>query len=255
MVSVLLIMFTSCKNETQKDETTKENTKVSSELNFEEKIAREVELELNINASEKYDLKIHKEYIDEDTLQDALILVNRKQWAHDKANNSDNKSFVEKTGFVGPNNYVFVKLGGKDQLLKVPPVGSSADHALESKFLTLTSAAHKDFFVSYRIRNSMHRSYYTVRDNRLYQTFSCPVFDSIGFKDPRVFAVRHEESSVRISKDIAMYKGKIVGYNPSEIDDPNSYTPRQIVPLDELILYFIFDEKSMKYKTPMVPPE
>lgn len=255
LTCAIFVFASTCDNQKHTENNTTKKAEIQPELSFEEKIAREIENELNINAAEKYDLEIRHEYIDQDTLQDALILVNRKQWAHDKADKSDNKSFIEKTGFVGPNNYVFVKLGGKEELLKAPPVGSSADHQLESKFLTLTSLAHKDFYVSYRIRNSLHRSYYTVRKNRLYQTFSCPVFDSIGYENPRVFAVRHEESSVRISKDIALYKGKIAGYDPEKIQDPNSYVPQQIVPLDELILYFIFDEKTMKYKTPMVPPE
>jgi hypothetical protein len=111
------------------------------------------------------------------------------------------------------------------------------------------------FYVNYRIRNSLHRNYYSIRKNRMYLTFSCPIFDSIGEQDPRVFAIKHQESTVRISKDIAMYEGKIVGYNPSQIEDVNSYKPRQIIPTDQLYVYFIFDESSMKYKTPMVPKE
>jgi hypothetical protein len=255
LFSFLLLISAQCSNDVKKDHDKTKKTEKRSNLNTDEKIARQVELELDINASEKYELTIHKEYINEDTLLDALILVNRKQWAHERANKAENKSFIEKTGFVGPYNHVFVKLGGEDQLLKTPHVGSAADYPLKSQFLSLTSLAHKDFYVNYRIRNSMHRNYYTVRNNRIYQTFSCPVFDSIGYEEPRVFAIRHEESSVRISKDIAIYKGKIVGYDTSQIENPNNYSPRQIIPLDELIVYFIFDGKSMKYKSPMVPPE
>lgn len=224
-------------------------------LSFEESIARKVELSLGINAAEEYDLKIVKEYINPDTLKDALILVNRKQWAHERAKRNDNEAFMESTGFVGPFNHVFVKLGGSSKLLETPSVGSSADHKLDHKFLRLTSQAHNDFFVEYRVRNSMYRNYYTVRGDRLYLTFNCPVYDSIGYEDPRAFAIKHEESSVRIAKDIALYKGKIVGYDHTKIEDPETYSPQQIVALPELFVYFIFDEKSMKYKTPMKPKE
>lgn len=250
VVLILLSSISSCKNE-ESDKQDKVEKK--STLSFREKIARQVELELDINAAEEYDLQIKKEYINPDTLQDALILVNRKQWAHERAEKADNIDFIKQTGFVGPYNNVFVKLGGVDKLLKAPTVGSGADEKLDSKFLTLTSEAHKDFYVNYRIRNSMHRNYYSVRKDRLYLTFSCPVFDSIGEPNPRVFAIQHEESSVRIAKDIALYEGKIVGYDPSKIEDPNTYQPRQIIPLKDLYVYFIFDENVMKYKTPMVP--
>lgn len=250
VVPILLLTLFSCKNEEQREQKKKEK---KSTLSYRERIARQVEMELDINATEEYDLEIKKEYINPDTLQDALILVNRKQWAHKRAEQADNKEFIAQTGFVGPYNNVFVKLGGTDNLLKAPTVGSSADHKLDSKFLTLTSQAHKDFYVNYRIRNSMHRNYYSVRQDRLYLTFSCPVFDSIGEPNPRVFAIKHEESSVRIAKDIALYEGKIVGYDPSKIEDAFAYQPRQIVPLKDLYVYFIFDENSMKYKTPMVP--
>ncbi len=253
--SFLLLFSAQCSNDIKQDQSPTKKAEKHNELNTEEKIARQVELELDINASEKYEITIQNEYINEDTLQDALILVNRKQWAHDRAKKAENKTFIEKTGFVGPYNYIFVKLGGQDQLLKTPHIGSAADYSLKSQFLSMTSLAHKDFYVNYRIRNSMHRNYYTVRNDRIYQTFSCPVFDSIGHENPRVFAIRHEESSVRIAKDIAIYKGKIVGYDTSKIENPNNYSPRQIVPLNDLLVYFIFDEKSMKYKTPMVPPE
>tara|TARA_B100000508_G_scaffold24343_1_gene17495 strand:- start:27794 stop:28585 length:792 start_codon:yes stop_codon:yes gene_type:complete len=252
IVAILSTLIFSCSDEEKpvaKDQPKKET------LSFEEKIARQVEADLNIPATEKYDLKIKEDYIDTDTIKDALILVNREEWAYKRMESAQNESFMEKTGFVGPYNYVFVKLGNKDDLLKAPPVGSAAYDKLDSKFLTLTSQAQKDFYVNYRIRNSQHRNYYTVRNDRLYLTFSCPVFDSIGEPKPRVFAIKHPESSVRIANDIAVYDGKIVGYDPENIEDPNRYVPEQIIPMKDLYVYFIFDEKSMKYKTPMVPKE
>ena len=246
-----LFVIISCGGE--KDSAVVENPSKGEKLSFSEKIARQVENDLSIAATEEYDLRIIKEYIDNDTLEDALILVNREEWSKEKLKKSVNKSFTEKTGNAGFYNNVFVKLGSQDELLKTPAIGSAPDFKLTSEFLTLTSQASKDFYVNYKIRNSMHRNYYTVRNNRLYLTFSCPVFDSIGEGNPRVYAIEHKESSVRISKDIAMYKGKIAGYDPDKIENPETYIPQEIIPTDELIFYFIFDDKSMKYTTPMMP--
>lgn len=253
LCATILAVITSCESNTSKDLENKENKSIKTELSREDQIARAVESKLNINAAEKYDIQIVEEYINRDTLKDALILVNRKDWAHKRAKQQGNESFMNKTGFVGPFNHVFVQLGGEKDLLSSPPVGSSANHPLEHHFLQLTSLAQNDFYVDYRVRNSMYRNYYTVRDKQLYLTFNCPVYDSIGSPEPRAYAIKHEESSVRIAKDISMYEGKIVGYDHTTIEDPNSYEVGQIIPLPELYVYFIFDEKTMKYKTPMVP--
>ncbi|WP_101334380.1 hypothetical protein [Brumimicrobium salinarum] len=100
----------------------------------------------------------------------------------------------------------------------------------------------------------MQRNYYTVRNNKIYLTFSCPVFDHIGEANPEAYAIKHKESSVRIAKDIAMYNGVIEDYSLSSIDNPNGYTPKNIISTGELYVYFIFDSSDMKYKTPMQSP-
>src|SRR5690554_6012991 len=97
----------------------------------------------------------------------------------------------------------------------------------------------------------MQRDYFTVRRNNIYKTFSCPVFDSVGVENPRVYDIQHRESSVRIAKDIALYHGEFEDYEPSEIEDVNNYTPKGIIGTDKLFVYFIFDDRTMKYKTPM----
>jgi hypothetical protein len=220
-------------------------------LTEEEKIIRQVENILEITAAENYDIQIQYKHIDPDTLKDALILVNRKEYGHQKAKNNNTERFFEKTGHTGLYNFVFLKLGGSDKIISTTPVGSNADYPLTVRFLELTSKAHKDFVVEYRIRNSVHRNYYTVRNDKMFLTFSCPVFDGVGSPNPRVYDIQHPTSEVRIAKDIAMYEGKIVDYNIEEIENINEYTPKEIIRDGDLYVYFIFDDKKMKYVTPM----
>lgn len=220
-------------------------------LSEEEQIIRQVENKLGISAAEEYDIQILYKHINPDTLQDALILVNRKAHAFQRAKNNNTERFFEKTGYTAPHNHVFVKLGGVNNIISTMPVGSNVKYPLKAEFIELTSKAHQDFYVDYRIRNSLQRNYYTVRNNNLFMTFSCPIFDSIGSNSPTVYDIKHPISSVRIAKDIALYHGKIVGYNPTEIEDVNYFEPKEIEGTNELYVYFIFDDKSMKYKTPM----
>ncbi len=250
-ICTLLLLMTNCSNE----EMNRNNTSNSQEsLGFEAKIRRQVENSLDIDATEDYTIDIHKAYINPDTLKDALIMVNRKKWAFKRAKKNNNEAFFNRMGHTGPFNYVFVQLGGEaSELLSTTPIGSSADYPLEHHFEKITSEAHTDFYVDYRVRNSMHRNYYTVRDNHIYLTFSCPVFDKIGEADPKAFFIDHAESSVRIAKDIALYEGIIKDYDTAAIKNSNNYKPKAILPTEKLYVFFIFDQKSMKYKTPMKP--
>jgi hypothetical protein len=232
----------------------KENDK-KSKLTFKEQAKHAVEADLKINASENYDIQIHKSYIDRDTLEDAVILVNRKQWAFERIKKNKNESFAKKIGYTGPYNNVFVYLGKYDKFIHTPTVGSSAEYPLEVNFEVITTPSQKDFYVNYRIRNSMQRNYYTVRNDRVFLTFNCPVFDSIGDPKPKVYSIEHRESSVRLAKDIVLYDGKIPSYDPSKIENINNYSPKEIISTDELYVFFIFDEKTMSYVTPIMNNE
>lgn len=248
----IFFISSACSSEEKKSDN-EINTEVKGveTLTDEEKTISQVESTLGISATENYDIQIEYKHIDQDTLLDALILVNRKEFGHQKAKNTETERFFESTGYTGPYNHVFVKLGGSDKLISTTPVGSNADYSLNVEFLELTSKAHKDFFVEYRIRNSLHRNYYTIRGDKIYLTFSCPVFDNIGDEKPTVYDIQHTNSDVRIAKDIAMYNGEIVDYNAEEIENINKYTPKDIVSNGDLYVFFIFDERKMKYVTPM----
>lgn len=232
----------------------KEEKSAENPLSEKEQIIRQVENSLSIDATEDYTIEIIPKHIDSDTIEDALILVNRKEFAFKKAKRTNTESFFESTGYSGQYNFVFVKLGARKKLLSTIPVGSNANYKLTHEFVELTSKAHKDFYVEYRVRNSLYRNYYTVRNNILHLTLSCPVFDEIGEENPRVYDIQHVESPVRLAKDIVLYEGKMVDYDPKNIENVNFYQPKEIVKNGPLYVYFIFDDKRMKYVTPMKAP-
>lgn len=232
---------------------TKDSAK--NELSNKEQLVKKIEAELAISAVEKYDIQILPGFINSDTLKDQLILVNRKQFAYKHVKGTQSQSFFDRIGHTGPYNYVFVQLGGVKKLLSTTAVGSNVNYPLKAEFLFLTSKANKDFYVDYRIKNSLQRNYYTVRNKSIYLTFSCPVFDSIGSKNPVVYDIKHKESPVRISKDIVLYEGKFTDYKPNQIQDTYDFEPKNIESTGKIFAYFIFDEERMKYVTPMRPSQ
>ena len=220
---------------------------------YESWIKRQVEAKLQIPATEVYDLEIHPALLDRDTIQDAVILVNRRAYAYQVASSDGNTRFEELVGFTGPYNHVFTHMGGAKEIKQAPPVGSSADFPLTVFFETISNPSQTDFFVEYRIRSSVNRNYYTIDDGRVVLTFSCPLYDFEDPQNPTIYDIRHLDSEVRLSKDIGLYHAKVKDYQPELVSDFNHYYPKEIVPSDDLFVFFIFDKQSKKYVTPMRP--
>lgn len=253
-----LLLITSCKSHKGKSENKQLTPKKSqSSLSLKKQINRMVESELNIGANEKYSSKIIVKNLNADTIKDAVVLVNRQDFAYAHFKNDKSTEFFDKMGHTASYNYVFVKLGGQNKLIYANPmaIGSNVDYKLSVRFLRLTSPTNLDFCVTYRIRNSLHNNYYTIRNHQLFLVFSYPVFDNIGDPVPTAYKAIPKISELRTAKDIALYKAKIIGYNTGDIEDLYGYKAKGIEATDSLVAYFIFNPKKMKYVTPMKPIE
>ena len=158
-------------------------------------------------------------------------------------------------GRIRPGQVHWNNSDGSKKIHQAPPVGSSAEHPLTVQFETISNPSQKDFYVEYRVKSSVSRNYYTINNGRVILTFSCPLYDFMDPKNPTIYSIKHEESEIRISKDIALYKGTITNYNPDNITDFLSYYPEEVVATDDLYVYFIYDKKKMKYVTPMQPKD
>lgn len=220
---------------------------------FETALERHISALLKIPTTENYDFQVHYAYLDKDTLLDAVILVNRAEYAMEKNKREDNEDFFKYLGYSGPHNHVFVYQGETGNILETVPVGSTIFHPLSIEFGHVSTPVHLDFWVDYRIRNGKYRNYYTVRGGKLYLTFNAPIFDEIGEPTPKAYSHQLVESPLRTAMDIAVYHATMKNYNADLIEDFNNYTPEEIIPKEELYVYFIFDEATKKYKTPMRP--
>lgn len=250
---ILALLLNSC--EEAQNVAERNDTPTDKESDLNSWVKRQVESLLKINATENYTLTIHEEYLDRDTLIDAVILVNREEYAKKKAAEDGDTSFEELVGYTGPYNYVFTYINGSDKLRQAPPVGSSAEHPLTIHFETISNPSQKDFYVEYRVKSSVNRNYYTMDNGKVILTFSCPLYDFMDPENPTIYSIKHTESTVRISKDIALYMGKIPNYNPEAIEDFSTYYPENVIPTDDLYVFFIYNKKRMKYVTPMSPEE
>ncbi len=246
LIVVIVISF-SCTNNKKKEEIVFNQKNDFSSLPFDQRIKREVESKLSIPGNEKYDLEIIKSYLNADNKEDAVITVNRYQFALDEASKAPNTAQIAEMGYTGNYNFFFY-FDGKSNLISNPiAVPSSPKAPLEVLLENNQSEAYKDITIVYRIRNSAFKNYYLIENGIIQIIFQWKLFDFIGTNIPEANFINYENGSYSLFKDILIYKGKIKDYSPI-VKDVYTYNP--IIENEGTLLYrFFYDPKTMKYMT------
>lgn len=202
---------------------------------------------LKIPANEKFDFKIYYEEINSDTIKDAIITINRMQFAMDEAIRTGKQAKMAEIGFMGSYNFFIYYDGATDQFSVPIPVPSTPGRPLDVSFANVLSDTRKDVVIDYRIRNSGWRSYFSVFDETdLALVFQWKQFDKAGEDKPEALLHQFVESETSLTKDIYIYESQIDGYN-KEIGDIYAYTP-SITKAGKLLMRFTFDPRFRKYK-------
>ncbi len=197
------------------EESPKENpSQPSTEIenpgeDLESRAKRHAEAQLQIPVTEHYELNIYKAHLDSDGKEDAIIAVNRLEHALEGAAKNPNSAKMAEIGFVGNHNLIFFYDGGLDQLSPAIAVPSSPYVPLEIQFAPITAPNYQDIMVSYRIRNSGYRAFFTVVNHTPTRFFEWPEFDEIGTPAAEGFAFQFTESSQQPRKNIQIYAAKL----------------------------------------------
>lgn len=176
---------------------------------LESRAKRHAEAQLQIPVTEQYGLKIFKAHLDSDGKEDAIIAVNRLEHALEGAAKNPNSAKMAEIGFVGNHNLIFFYDGGLDQISPAIAVPSSPYVPLEIQFAPITAPNYQDVMVSYRIRNSAYRAFFTVVNHTPTRFFEWPEFDEIGTPRAEGFAFQFTESTLQPRKNIQIYAAKI----------------------------------------------
>jgi hypothetical protein len=248
ILTALIIALSGCSsNGQEKDVFDNPIIEKKDDLSFEDRIKREVEAKLSIPVTEKYTIEIKKTHLNNDDKEDAIITVNRLNFAIDEAAKEVNPTKRAELGYMGNYNYFFF-YDGKLEKVSVPVlVASSAKAPLEIKFENIQSEFYQDVCIEYRIRNSKFRNYYLLENGVIQLIFQWKLFDLVGTADYEANFIEYQEGSISLAKDILIYKGKIENYS-TKIDDIYSYNPT-IEKNQEVIYRFFYDPKTMKYMT------
>ncbi len=239
-----LIILTNC---TEKKEESNQHLKPQKKLPFEKRFKREIESKLQIPVNEKYSYKVYKDFLNLDDIKDAVITVNRYDFALSEAVKSENTAQMAEAGYTGNYNFFFFYDGKTDEISNPIAVASSPQVPLELNLENIQSEFFKDITITYRIRNSAFKNFYLMANGNIQLMFQWKLFDAIGTNNPEANFIEYEKGSYNEFKDIVIYKGKIKNYTPI-VKDIYNYKP--IIEKEGSKLYrFFFDKRTLKYST------
>lgn len=245
-VLLFLALFSCTNTEEKKDVFDQPIIENKNKMQFEERVKREIEAKLNIPATEKYTLKIYKEHLNSDEKEDAIITINRLEFAISESKKNNSK--LAEYGYMGNYNQFFFYDGKLDKISIPMNIGSSAKSPLKLTFENIQSDIYKDVIIDYRIRNSAFRNYYKLESSSLILVFQWKLYDMIGTDQYEANYLEYQSGTKSLARDIIVYKGKIKNYNKN-IADIYSYEPTIEKGGEELYRFF-FDPKTYKYMTP-----
>jgi hypothetical protein len=241
----ILLLGQSCKSESEELINNEED--IVEKLTFDQRKDRHITGSLSMASTENYATAIYKEKVNNDEFEDAIITINRLDFAKNKARTLKNGKQIAEMGYIGNYNY-FVFYDGKLDKFSVPiPVPSSPINKLKVSFENLSSANYKDLIIEYRVLNGSFRNYYTIYGDVLQEIFQVKTFDHIGEDKPEAYFIEYDKGSICDVKNIMVYEGKIKNYM-SNIGDIYQFQP-EIIKTNKLFKRWFFNPKVMKYMT------
>lgn len=243
---LLSFLIFSCEGEKQKTEIKKEEVAVKLSGEVEKIAKRHIEAELSIPASEKYSFHIYKENLDGDSEMDAIITVNRLDYAMNKAAMENKTAKRAELGFMGNYNYIFYYDGKLKQISAPVILPSSPKAELKVSFENVFSSKHKDILVDFRVLNASYKDIYTVSDHNPKRIFQWKNFDGLKSVISEAYYFEYVSGSIGLEKDIVVKKATLI--QPQGEIDIFTYEP-ELVKTNEIVHQFFFHPESKKYMT------
>lgn len=219
---------------------------IAGNISFEERVNLHIRSQLQILGSEKHDIKIYKEQLTSDGIEDAIITVNRLEYAI--ANARANKKIVKSTelDFWGSYNLVFYYDSELDKISPPFEFNSTPLRSLKVSFANISSSEYKDAIIDYPIRNSEFRIFLPIINHAPTQVLQWKVYDGWGTDKVESYCFSYERGTYSPFKDISIKKATLK--NITKEDDYNTIKP-EITCTDEEVQHFFYNPKDRKYYT------
>ena len=164
---------------------------------------------LFISEEENYEIKVFKENLNQDSIIDAIITINRLDFAKQKAQESEQPIKAKEIGYMGPFNAFYFYNGATNQISNPIVVPSSPLVNLKINFENISNNEYKDVLVDYRIRNSSTRQVYFLYGMVPSLVFEHTIFDELGTNNKVAYSFNYKPGTQSKIKNILLTQGKI----------------------------------------------
>lgn len=218
----------------------------SSDVFIDQIINQHFKRHLNIQENEAYSLEIYQDYLNKDSIKDAIITINRLSFAKNEAQKPNNSGSSTQLGYLGPYN-CFVYFDGKSNTLSTPIiVYSSAVSPLKVSFENISAMNHKDIVVDFRIRNSSFKEIYFLIQEYPNRVFQWKNFDGLGTSKTEAYCFEYFFNANAKAKNIRVSEGKIKPI--SNQADPFTVDP-ELINTHKQVKEFFYIASEGKYFT------
>ena len=217
----------------------------SSKTFIEQVLHEHFQKSLFLSKDEKYTYEIHEAYLNNDTIKDAIITINRLNLAKTRAKESGKPRKAEALGYMGPFNAFYFYNGLTDQISGPTVIPSSPLLPLKVSFENVTSIDFKNILIDYRIRNSSHKRIYFLMNEHPELVFDWMNFDGLGTPKQEAYDFTFYDSKNSV-KNIRITESKISAI--PENSDFFTYEP-QLIPTKKIVKEFFYIDTKGKYFT------
>lgn len=255
LITPIIILF-ACKEQGEGVENEDQNSVIVNEKNltFEERAERHLTGSLSIPATEKITIQTHKGHLNADNNEDAIVTLNRLEFAKSEVAKLPNAKYISQLGYMGNYNYFVFYDGALDKFSVPIATPSSAYVPLKVNFENIYSDIYSNLTIEYRVNNGGFKNFYFLERGVLQKVFQTKIFDYIGTEKPEAFYIELAKGSISSPKDMLIYEGKFTNY-PSKVDNVYEYQP--VIEKKEnakLVTKWFYNPNIAAYMTPESKP-
>ena len=248
LFTVFSLQLFACKESSEQEtqEIQSQEIPTKGKQTLEQYAERMIRAKLGIQANETFAMQIHRAQLDADGVEDAIVTVNRKDFAMKEAMASPNPAKRAELGFMGNYNYFFFFDGKLDMLSPPLAIPSSPFLPLQVSFENISSPDYKDILIDFRIRNASYKDFYTISNHTPRRIFQFKNFDGLGTTLTEAYHFEYGAGSYGPQRNIFVMEAQLPTLPNGA--DKNTYEPA-LKNLEKIKYTFFYLAKEGKYAT------
>jgi hypothetical protein len=248
LFTVFSLQLFACKESSEQEtqEIQSQEIPTKGKQTLEQYAERMIRAKLGIQANETFAMQIHRAQLDADGVEDAIVTVNRKDFAMKEAMASPNPAKRAELGFMGNYNYFFFFDGKLDMLSPPLAIPSSPLLPLQVSFENISSPDYKDILIDFRIRNASYKDFYTISNHTPRRIFQFKNFDGLGTTLTEAYHFEYGAGSYGPQRNIFVMEAQLPTLPNGA--DKNTYEPA-LKNLEKIKYTFFYLAKEGKYAT------